>query len=65
MRTFLPLSKGYCALIFSVRLICLTNASISVKVAFDEEGGVTLSDYEPTAYDDYVKTGDHTVTTTE
>ena len=39
--------------------------SISVKVAFDEEGGVTLSDYEPTAYDDYVKTGDHTVTTTE
>nr|WP_296158421.1 prepilin-type N-terminal cleavage/methylation domain-containing protein [uncultured Blautia sp.] len=37
--------------------------SISVKVAFDEEGGVTLSDYQPTAYADYVKTGDHTVTT--
>ena len=35
---------------------------ISVDVAFDEEGGVTLSNYQPTAYDDYVKTGDHTAT---
>ena len=34
--------------------------AISVDIAFDEEGGVTLSNYQPTAYADYVKTGDHT-----
>lgn len=33
---------------------------ISVKIGFDTEGGVTLEDYQPTAYADYVKTGDHT-----
>ena len=33
---------------------------ISVDVAFDAEGGVTLNSYQPTAYADYVKTGDHT-----
>ena len=38
---------------------------ISVQVAFDEEGGVTLDKYEPDAYADYVKTGDHTASTTE
>lgn len=36
--------------------------SISVTVAFDEEGGVTLSEYAPDAYADYVKTGDHIAT---
>lgn len=33
---------------------------ISVDVAFDDEGGVTLDNYQPKAYADYVKTGDHT-----
>ena len=36
---------------------------ISVDVAFDDEGGVTLNHYLPTAYADYVKTGDHTADT--
>lgn len=31
---------------------------ISVKVAFNKEGGVTLSDYKPDEYATYVKTGD-------
>lgn len=32
--------------------------AISVDVAFDEQGGVTLSEYEPDEYATYVKTGD-------
>lgn len=38
------------------------NNKISVDVAFDAEGGVTLDNYQPKAYADYVKTGDHTAT---
>ena len=38
------------------------NNKISVNVAFDAEGGVTLDNYQPAAYADYVKTGDHTAT---
>ena len=35
-----------------------TNNAISVDVAFDEQGGVTLSNYQPPEYANYIKTGD-------
>lgn len=35
-----------------------TDNAISVDVAFDEQGGVTLSNYQPTEYANYIKTGD-------
>lgn len=36
------------------------NGFISVEIAFNEEGGVTLDKYTPDAYGDYVKTGSTT-----
>lgn len=35
-----------------------TNNAISVDISFDEQGGVTLSNYQPTEYANYIKTGD-------
>lgn len=35
-----------------------TGNAISVEVAFDEQGGVTLSNYQPSEYANYIKTGD-------